>query len=143
MNRLIKFLNRGHSRTILAKKNILFSIFINVFGIFVVFTTISISIKYLEKENIIISNNLSTLMTLRTVVAFFSNATGKIKIQLYASIFLAIINIPLSYYFTKTLQFGTSGVFMATIICMLFIYFFVLLQCKRIIQDKAIGICNA
>ncbi len=48
--KLKTFLNKGHKRTILAKKNILFSFFIKFFQMIIVFTMMSISIKYLGEE---------------------------------------------------------------------------------------------
>lgn len=100
-------------------------------------------------ENIVISNILSALMafyavilSFHNVVSFFSNGTGKVKIQLYASVMAAIFNLPLSYYCAKILQLGTSGVLVGTIICILFLDFFLFLQYKRIIQNKAVGIWN-
>ncbi|WP_083994565.1 lipopolysaccharide biosynthesis protein [Vibrio atlanticus] len=44
----------------------------------------------------------------------FLNAIGKIKIQLYLYLFGALINIPLSIYFGKNLDLGSSGVILAT-----------------------------
>lgn len=49
----------------------------------------------------------------------FINATGKIKLQMYLYLLGAIINIPLTIYFIKNLNMGSSGAILATNICML------------------------
>lgn len=49
----------------------------------------------------------------------FINATGKIKLQMYLYLLGAIINIPLTIYFIKNLNLGSSGAILATNICML------------------------
>lgn len=49
----------------------------------------------------------------------FINATGKIKLQMYLYILGAVLNIPLTIYFIKELNMGSSGAIFATNICML------------------------
>lgn len=49
----------------------------------------------------------------------FLNSIGKLKWQLYLSIFGAVINIPLSLLFVETFEFGSSGVILATCISLL------------------------
>ena len=83
------------------------------------------------------------LFTFNNIVAFFSNGIGKIKIQLYGGIIAAILNVPLSYYFSKTLELGTSGVLLATIICLLFVDILLFIQYRKIVTKKAVGIWNA
>lgn len=46
----INFFTKGHNRTLLAKKNIIFSFLIKFLTMIVTFTTISLSIKYLGKD---------------------------------------------------------------------------------------------
>ena len=53
------------------------------------------------------------------IYMIFINATGKIKLQMYLYILGAIINIPLTIYFIKDLNMGSSGAILATNICML------------------------
>ena len=72
----------------------------------------------------------------------FINGVGKIKLQLIAAIVGAILNIPLSYFFAKTLEFGTAGVIMASIICIGFGPILAPIQFKRIINGTATGIWN-
>jgi len=49
----------------------------------------------------------------------FLNGIGKLRLQLYLSIFGAVINIPLSLYFISSLNLGSSGVILATCISLL------------------------
>jgi Na+-driven multidrug efflux pump len=49
----------------------------------------------------------------------FLNAIGKLKWQLYLSVFGAIINIPLSVLFVNTLELGSSGVILATCVSLI------------------------
>lgn len=74
-------------------------------------------------EEIIISRSLSIFMGLFVITTlltqpfvFFINGTGKVNIQLILGVFTAVINIPLSIYFAKNLNFGVSGVILATIV---------------------------
>lgn len=53
------------------------------------------------------------------IYMIFINATGKIKLQMYLYILGAIVNIPLTIYFIKFLNMGSSGAILATNICML------------------------
>ena len=50
------------------------------------------------------------------IYMYFLNAIGKIKLQLWLYVFGAIINIPLSIYFVKYLNLGSSGVILGTIL---------------------------
>lgn len=48
--------------------------------------------------------------------AYILNATNKINIQLIVAVTQAIINIPLSVFFARNLNFGVSGVMLGTIL---------------------------
>ncbi len=73
---------------------------------------------------------------------YYINATGKIKIQLYLSLLMALINIPLSIYIAKSLDFGVVGVMISTIICIAPGVIFSRIQFKKIISETAKGIWN-
>ena len=73
---------------------------------------------------------------------YYINATGKIKIQLYLSLLMALINIPLSIYIAKSLDFGVVGVMISTIICIAPGIVFSRIQFKKIISETAKGIWN-
>lgn len=49
----------------------------------------------------------------------FINGSGKIKFQFYASIVLAIVNIPLSIWLAKDMGLGTTGVILGTCLTLL------------------------
>lgn len=74
------------------------------------------------------------------VFSFFSNGIGKIRVQLIAYLFAALINIPLSYLFGKIFGMGSSGVVLATIICMLLINVLLTIQYYKIVNNTADGI---
>ena len=74
------------------------------------------------------------------IFAYFINGIGKIRLQLYYSIFIAIINIPLSIYFAKNLGIGITGVMTATCVCVIIGSVWVPIQYSKIINKKATGI---
>lgn len=73
----------------------------------------------------------------------FLNGTGKIKIQLFYSVFAMFINIPMALFFSKYLSLGVIGVPLATICTMLGANFLTYIQYKKIISDKAFGIWDS
>jgi O-antigen/teichoic acid export membrane protein len=96
---------------------------------------------------IIIPFNLSLVMGIfvillnwNNIFAYFINGTGKIRLQLIYSIFIAIINIPLSVYFAKNLGLGVTGVMTATCVCVALGSIWVPIQYSKIINKKAAGI---
>ncbi len=74
------------------------------------------------------------------VFAYFINGIGKIKLQFYSSIFIAIANIPLSIYLAKYLNMGITGVMTATCICISVNAIWSPIQYKKIINKTAAGI---
>jgi Na+-driven multidrug efflux pump len=74
------------------------------------------------------------------IFVYFINGTGKIRIQFYSSIFVAVINIPLSIYFAKNLQFGSTGIMLATCLCVALGSILAPIQFKKLINLKASGI---
>ncbi|MDD5570032.1 MAG: MATE family efflux transporter [Bacteroidales bacterium] len=90
---------------------------------------------------------LTIVMGLYTIIlawnqiyVFFINGVGKIKLQLYMSFITTIINIPLSIYFAKTLNIGSTGIMIATCVCLFIGSVWVPIQYKKIINNKATGI---
>jgi O-antigen/teichoic acid export membrane protein len=73
---------------------------------------------------------------------YFINGTGKVYLQLISIISTSIINIPLSVFFAKNLNFGVSGVIIATIICLIPHVILCPIQYSKIINKKAYGIWN-
>jgi O-antigen/teichoic acid export membrane protein len=74
-------------------------------------------------ENIIIPKYLITFMAIYAIIAvwnniyaYFLNGINALNVQMYSSIFGAIINIPLSVLFSGYFGLGSSGVILGTII---------------------------
>jgi len=71
---LKNFMNKGQTRTVLAKKNVLYSMIIKFFNIFIVMATVSISIKLLGVTNYGIWVVISGIITWSNLFNFgFSN----------------------------------------------------------------------
>ncbi len=77
------------------------------------------------------------------VFVYFINGVGKIKMQLYMSVFTSIINIPLSVFLARNMEMGINGVILATIICLLFGTILHPIQYYKIVRGKAKGIWDA
>ncbi len=50
------------------------------------------------------------------VFAYFVNAVNRLNLQLYTSMFAAIVNVPVSIYLVKVVGLGLNGIILATII---------------------------
>ncbi|MCG8580263.1 MAG: hypothetical protein MI866_10115 [Bacteroidales bacterium] len=94
--------------------------------------------------------SLSVLMVVYVMVrswnnifVYFINGVGKIKMQLYMSVFTSIINIPLSVFLARNMEMGINGVILATIICLLFGTILHPIQYFKIVNGKAKGIWDA
>ena len=74
------------------------------------------------------------------IFAYFLNGVGKIRISLYYSIFVGLINIPLSIIFAKNFNLGISGIIAATIVCLLIGSVWAPIQYYKIINKKDSGI---
>jgi len=72
--------------------------------------------------------------------AFFINGVGKMRLSLYISVFVGILNIPLSILLAKNLGLGISGIITATLICLLLGSVFGPIQYYKIISKKDSGI---
>ena len=70
------------------------------------------------------------------------NGTGKIRLQMYAWIFASIINIPLSIFFATTMEFGTVGIVLGTIVSMLPLMILSPIQVRKILSKNIKGIWN-
>jgi len=78
--------------------------------------------------------------TWNAIYSYFLNGVGKIKLQLYAGIFAALLNIPFAIFLGKHL--GIHGIILATSILALGSAIWSPLQYKKIIDGKAKGIWN-
>lgn len=66
----------------------------------------------------------------------FLNGVGKVKIQMWLYVLGALINIPLSIYFVKVLNLGSSGVILGTIISIISMSIILPIQTFNILKDK-------
>lgn len=70
----------------------------------------------------------------------FLSGVGKIRLSLYHSFAMIIINIPLSVFLAKYLNLGSTGVIIGTCICVLPQVFLHPIQYKKIITNTTKGI---
>lgn len=77
-----------------------------------------------------------------TIYIYVVNASGKIALQKYLYIVIAIINIPLSILLVKYFNLGSSGVIIASAICLLLLLIFIPVQSSKLINRTAKGIWN-
>lgn len=66
----------------------------------------------------------------------FINGIGRIKLQMWLFILGALINIPMSVFFVKYLNFGVSGVILATCISLLFLAISMPIQAYKVLKNK-------
>lgn len=78
--------------------------------------------------------------TLNTIFVTFIFSTGKLRIQTYAALIAAIFNLPMSYFFSTSLQLGTSGVIVATVVCIAPNLILAPVQTYKLIHKSAQGI---
>ena len=82
------------------------------------------------------------ISTWDNIFVYFINGTGKIRFQLYSSIVVAVINIPLSIFLAKNMNLGAAGVIMATCICLFPGVILAPYQYKKLLNKTAKGIWN-
>ncbi len=82
------------------------------------------------------------LVTSIMVFGNFLSGVGKVRLSTYHSIFVGIINIPLSIFFAKNLGMGSTGVILATCVGVVISILFQPIQCWKIINGQAKGIWN-
>jgi O-antigen/teichoic acid export membrane protein len=97
-----------------------------IFGCLVLFLCSKWVYEFWLGDKVKIPTSLSILMMVYFIQTLFItpftiyiNGTGKVLIQTIQSIFSALINIPLSIYFIKQFDMGSSGVILATIISLI------------------------
>ena len=78
--------------------------------------------------------------TWNDIFSHFQNGISKIRLQIYYAIFGAIINIPLSIFMARNLNFGSTGVILATSLSLLCGVVLSPIQYKKIITRTAKGI---
>lgn len=76
------------------------------------------------------------------IFATFLSGIGKIKLSIYHSVLVSIINIPLSIFFANNLEFGSTGVIMATCVGVVISLLFQPIQFFKIINGTATSLWN-
>ena len=76
------------------------------------------------------------------IFGYFLNGLGKVRIQLYYSIIIAFLNIPLSIFLAKDIGLGVTGVMVSTNICLIFTSIWAPIQYRKLISGTARGIWN-
>lgn len=80
------------------------------------------------------------ISTWTSIFGNFLSGVGKIRLSLYHSFAMIVINIPLSIFLAKHLDMGSTGVIIGTCLCVLPQVFLHPIQYKKIITNKAKGI---
>ncbi len=80
------------------------------------------------------------LLTFNMIFVTFINGAGKLRVQMYSSIFTIIINIPLCLFFLKYMNLGSVGVMLATCISLSYSIILRPLQCYKLLRGKSKGI---
>lgn len=92
---------------------------------------------------IVLSISMALWMLISTWTSIFGNflsGVGKIRLSLYHSFVMIVVNIPLCIFLAKYLNLGSAGVILGTCICMLPQVFLHPIQYKKIITNTAKGI---
>lgn len=109
----------------------------------------TIYLYWIGKEvHVPISLNISlfvfcTLSNWNSVYATFLNGTSKIKIQLYTSVIIAVVNIPLAYVLTRFLHYDLYMIVVSNIICLSLFGLFGPIQTYKILTNRARGLWNS
>ena len=93
----------------------------------------------------ILSVSMGTWVLISTWVTIFGNflsGVGKIRLSLYHSLIMIVVNIPLSIFLAKYLNLGSAGVIIGTCLCMLPQVFINPIQYKKIVNFTAKGLWN-
>lgn len=122
---------------------------ITFFGILLMLLLADFAYSILGAGKVTVPFMLSVVMSLwvmfSTSTMVFSNflsGISKIKLSLWHSVFVSIANIPLSIFFAKNLGMGSTGVILASLICVFPRAIFQPIQYWKIINNKAQGIWN-
>ncbi len=75
-----------------------------------------------------------------SIFTYFINGTGKIKLQLYSTVFAALISVPLAIYLSKYVGLGAAGVVLGSCIAYVPVAILSPIQYFRIVNKKDSGI---
>lgn len=79
---------------------------------------------------------------INTPYNFYINGRGKILLHLISTTVMAILNIPLSIFLSKTMGWGVSGILFATVVCIAPVVVITRIQFTKLITNNATGIWN-
>lgn len=98
-------------------------------------------------EEVVIPYSLSILVALTVIVAnwntifnLFINGTGKIRMQMYATLGVSLLNIPLCIFLVKYFDLGTNGIVLGSILSLLLISVLAPIQVYKILRGEDKGI---
>lgn len=83
-----------------------------------------------------------SISSLSTIYLNYLNGIGKVNVQLITIVICAGANIPLSIYFADNLGLNSSGVILASIVCMLVFAILTPIQARMLLRGNAKGIWN-
>jgi len=75
-----------------------------------------------------------------SIFAYFVNGTGKIRLQLWVAVFMAVAVVPLAIVFSTRLHLGPAGVMFAICVCLSPGCFLWPIQMRMILSGRAAGI---
>ncbi len=73
---------------------------------------------------------------------YFINGIGKVRLQLYQTIFMSVLNLPVSIFFAKYLNIGPVGIILGTITCIIPSVIISTIQFNKIVSQNVKGIWN-
>jgi len=118
-----------------------FIIIMVIFSKFFIILWVGTSIK-LDQTLVILMAVYAIISTWASIFVYFLNGTGKIRLQLYTYVCLAILYIPLTMLFSKYLNLGVYGVIISLIFCVCVLALLHTVQYHKIINNTAAGIWN-
>ena len=77
-----------------------------------------------------------------SIYIYVINASGKIKLQKYLYIVIAIVNIPLSIILIRAFDLGSAGVILASSLCLSLLLIFMPIQSMKILKKSSNGFWN-
>ena len=118
-----------------------------IFVVILMITLANIAYRIWIGDKVKVPFLLSVLMAVFVIITlwnmvyiYFINGVGKIRLQLYIGILSALIHIPLSIYFVKYLNLGSSGVVLSTCLCISPTIILWPIQFRKIINKQSRGI---
>ena len=82
------------------------------------------------------------ILSWTAIFSYYLNGVGKIKMQLYVSIFQCVVNIPFAIFLAKSFGMGTTGIMLSTNINLGIAAILLSVQVYKLINNKAHGIWN-